>query len=157
MKHEAQSKIVGTELKYSAALQTRDVEIEDMSKLRIAIIEDSSSIRKRLVELVEELGDMEVVGQASTEIEAIKVCREKMPDFIILDMQLEVGNGLGVLKTMQYATDAKKPKIIVLTNFPSPSVERAAASLGADVFLDKSLEFHLLPSLLQSAANALSA
>jgi DNA-binding NarL/FixJ family response regulator len=144
-------------MKYSAALQARDVEIEDMSKLRIAIIEDSTSIRKRLVELVEELGDMEVVGEASTEIEAIKVCRETTPDVIILDMQLEVGNGLGVMKALHYAAAANKPKIIVLTNFPSPSVERAAVSLGADAFLDKSLEFHKLPALLQSAAGALSA
>lgn len=150
-------KIVGTELKYSAALQACYAKIKDMSKLKIAIIEDSKSIRKRLVELVEELGDMEVVGEASTEIEAIKICQEKMPDVIILDMQLEVGNGLGVLKMMRYATVANKPKIIVLTNFPSPSVERAATSLGADFFLDKSLEFHKLPSLLKSAADALSA
>jgi DNA-binding NarL/FixJ family response regulator len=148
-------KIVRTELKYSAALQACYAEIKDMSKLKIAIIEDSKSIRKRLVELVEELGDMEVVGEASTEIEAIKICREKMPGVIILDMQLEVGNGLGVLKTMHYATAETKPMIIVLTNFPSPSVERAATLLGADVFLDKSLEFHKLPSLLKSAADAL--
>jgi two-component system, NarL family, response regulator DevR len=144
-------------MKYSAALQARNAGIENMGKLRIAIIEDSRSIRRRLVELVEELGDMEVVGEASTEVEAIKVCREKTPDFIILDMQLEMGNGLGVMKALQYASSANKPRIIVLTNFPSPSVERAAALLGADVFLDKSLEFHKLPSLLKSAADALSA
>jgi two-component system, NarL family, response regulator DevR len=144
-------------MKYSAALQARNAGIENMGKLRIAIIEDSRSIRRRLVELVEELGDMEVVGEASTEVEAINVCREKTPDFIILDMQLEMGNGLGVMKALQYASSANKPRIIVLTNFPSPSVERAAALLGADVFLDKSLEFHKLPSLLKSAADALSA
>lgn len=144
-------------MKFSAALRARDVEIEDMSKLRIAIIEDSKNIRKRLVELVHELGDMEVVGEAATELEAIKVCREQAPDFIILDMQLEVGNGLGVMKALHYATAANKPKIIVLTNFPSPSVERAATLLGADAFLDKSLEFHKLPALLQSAADAISA
>ena len=144
-------------MKYSAALQARDVEVEDMSRLRIAIIEDSKSIRKRLVQLVEEIDDMEVVGEAATESEAINVCKNTLPDVIILDMQLEVGNGLGVMKAMHYATAAAKPMIIVLTNFPSPSVERAAISLGADVFLDKSLEFYKLPSLLKSAADALSA
>lgn len=125
-----------------------------MSRLRIAIIEDSISIRKRLVALVEEMGDMEVVGEASTEVEAIRICQEKMPDAIILDMQLETGNGLGVMKAMQYASAVTKPMIIVLTNFPSPSVERAAISLGADFFLDKSLEFHKLPALLSSLAAA---
>jgi DNA-binding NarL/FixJ family response regulator len=145
------------EMKYSATLQSHGAEIEDMGKLKVAIIEDSKSIRKRLVELVEELGDMEVVGEASTETEAIKICQEQTPDLIILDMQLEVGNGLGVMKALHYATAVNKPTIIVLTNFPSPSVERAATSLGADAFLDKSLEFHKLPALLQSAAGALLA
>ncbi len=133
-----------------------DVEIDLMSRLRIAIIEDSINIRKRLVELVEEMGNMEVVGQASTEAEAINICKLTSPDAIILDMQLEVGNGLGVMRAMQYDTSKTKPTIIVLTNFPSPSVQRAAISLGADIFLDKSLEFHKLPSLLNSAADNLS-
>ncbi len=141
----------------SVAPKTGDIEIDVMSRLRIAIIEDSINIRKRLVELVEEMGDMEVVGEASTETGAIDVCRQTSPDAIILDMQLEVGNGLGVMRAMQYYSAENKPTIIVLTNFPSPSVERAAISLGADIFLDKSLEFHKLPSLLNSAADNLSA
>lgn len=143
-------------MNYSALPKKRDIEIEVMSRLRIAIIEDSINIRKRLVELVEEMDDMEVVGEASTEIEAINICKRTSPDAIILDMQLEVGNGLGVMRAMQYDTAKPKPTIIVLTNFPSPSVQRAAISLGADIFLDKSLEFHKLPGLLSSAADNLS-
>ncbi len=143
-------------MNYLVLSKTRDVEIDLMSRLRIAIIEDSINIRKRLVELVEEMGNMEVVGQASTEAEAINICKLTSPDAIILDMQLEVGNGLGVMRAMQYDTSKTKPTIIVLTNFPSPSVQRAAISLGADIFLDKSLEFHKLPALLNSAADDLS-
>ena len=108
----------------------------------------------RLVELVEEIVGMKVVGEATTEIGAIELCRREHPDAIILDMQLEVGNGLGVLKAMGYSKMLAKPTIIVLTNFPSPSVERAAIALGATVFLDKSNEFHKVGPLLQSAASA---
>ena len=123
-----------------------------MSNLKVAIVEDSASIRKRLVELVENIGGMDIVGEAATESAAIKLCKETTPDAIILDMQLEVGTGLAVLKAMRYTTLQPKPMIIVLTNFPSPSVERAAMALGADVFLDKSREFHRVIPLLQSAA-----
>ena len=128
-----------------------------MRKLKVAIVEDSQIIRKRLVELVEEIDDMVVVGEAATESTAIDMCRKTNPDAIILDMQLEVGNGLGVLKAMHYnvAASGIKPTIIVLTNFPSPSVERAALALGADVFLDKSREFHKVIALLQSAVGGL--
>ena len=127
----------------------------NMNSLKVVIVEDSASIRTRLVELVQELVGMKVVGEATTETGAIELCRREHPDAIILDMQLEVGNGLGVLKSMGYSTMQAKPTIIVLTNFPSPSVERAAIALGATVFLDKSHEFHKVAPILQSAASAI--
>lgn len=138
--------IIVQKVKHSAA---------NMNSLRVVIVEDSASIRMRLVELVQELVGVKVVGEATTETGAIELCRREHPDAIILDMQLGVGNGLGVLKAMGYSTMHAKPIIIVLTNFPSPSVERAAIALGATVFLDKSHEFNKVGPLLQSAASAI--
>ena len=129
-----------------------------MNSLRVIIVEDSEIIRKRLVELVREIDGMDVVGEAATENAAIELCETKNPHAIILDMQLEVGSGLGVLKAMQYASMERKsitkPTIIVLTNFPSPLVERAAILLGADIFLDKTREFNKVRAILQNAAAA---
>jgi len=116
--------------------------------VRVAIIEDSRNIRQRLVQLVEDLGSMQVVGEADSEASAVALCRDMAPDAIILDLKLATGTGIGVLKTMRYATAENKPVIIVLTNFPSPAFERAARALGADWFLDKSSEFHQLRGLL---------
>lgn len=120
--------------------------------LTVAIIEDAENIRERLVQLVEEIGMMQVVGEADTEEKAIDVCRLRRPDAVILDMQLAKGSGLGVLKAMDYASAAAPPAVIVLTNFPSPAVERAARALGAEWFLDKSSEFYKLPQLLQDVS-----
>ena len=117
--------------------------------LRVAIVEDSRHIRERLVQLVEDNEAMRVVGEADTEESAVAICRETTPDAIILDLKLAAGSGLGVLKTMRYATAARKPAILVLTNVPLPAFETAARALGADWFLDKSSEFHKLRGLLQ--------
>ncbi len=122
--------------------------------LRVAIIEDAANIRERLVRLVEETGNMQVVGEADTEARAINICRFADPDALILDMQLAEGSGLGVLKSMGYASAQKKPVVIVLTNFPSPAVEHAARALGANWFLDKSREFHRLPELLRNISTS---
>jgi DNA-binding NarL/FixJ family response regulator len=117
--------------------------------LRVAIVEDSRNIRERLVQLVEDIGSMQVVGQADSEDTAVAMCRGTSPDAIILDLRLAGGNGLGVLKRMGYASAEHKPTIVILTNFPLPAFERAARALGADWFLDKSSEFHKLRGLLQ--------
>ncbi len=119
---------------------------------KVAIVEDAANIRERLVRMVEELPGMEVVGEADSEERAVHICQYGEPDALILDMQLARGSGLGVLKAMQYPTAAKRPIIIVLTNFPSPAVEKAARELGATCFLDKSHEFGKLTSLLSLAA-----
>ena len=125
-----------------------------MGVLRVAIIEDSKTISQRLTALVREIDNTEVVGEASTEHDAIALCTAKLPDMIILDMQLAAGNGLGVMKAMQFNRNIDKPIIIVLTNFPSPIVQRNAIALGADYFLDKSFEFNKLLGLIYSIAEA---
>ncbi len=123
-----------------------------MGVLKVAIIEDSKTISQRLVALVSEIGNAEMVGEAATEADAILLCTEKKPDVILLDMQLAKGNGLGVMKALQLNPHLAKPIIIVLTNFPSPFVKSSASALGADYFLDKSLEFNKLLGLLYSIA-----
>lgn len=118
--------------------------------LRVAIIEDSLNISRRLKELVEAIPGAIVVGQATTETSGVKLCNLENPDVILLDLQLESGTGLGFLRAMQYLKKNIKPKIIVLTNFPSNFMERAAIVLGADKLLDKSLELHKLVPLLKA-------
>jgi DNA-binding NarL/FixJ family response regulator len=121
---------------------------ELMGRIKVVIIEDSASIRSRLVGLVEEIGNMQVVGEAMTETTAITLCMAKQPDVTNANAhEAQDGN----------QTAAAKPMIIVLTNFPSPSVQRAAITLGADYFLDKSLEFHKLPALLRTVAQVVTA
>jgi two-component system, OmpR family, response regulator len=124
--------------------------------LRVAIVEDAANIRERLVRLVEEIGNMQVVGEADTEARAINICRFADPDALILDMQLAEGSGLGVLKSMGYASAPKKPFVIVLTSFPSPVVEHAARALGANWFLDKSCDIHRLAALLRNFSTSRS-
>ena len=63
-------------------------------------------------------------------------------------------SALGVMKAMQFNRNIDKPIIIVLTNFPSPIVQRNAIALGADYFLDKSFEFNKLLGLIYSIAEA---
>ena len=118
-------------------------------RLRVAIVEDSDNIRERLVQLVEDDRQMQVVGEATTEARAVEMCRALEPDAIILDLKLADGTGIGVLRTLRYTAAAQKPTIIVLTNFALPAFERAARALGADWFLDKTSEFHKLRELLR--------
>src|SRR5579864_2089735 len=65
-----------------------------MSKVRILVVEDSPTVRKRLVDILASDPEIELVGEAEDGKRAIELCRECRPDVITMDMMLPVMSGL---------------------------------------------------------------
>ena len=65
-----------------------------MPKLRILVVEDSPTVRNRLVEIVASDPDLELVGEAGDGRRAIEICEQCRPDIITMDMMLPVMSGL---------------------------------------------------------------
>ncbi len=66
---------------------------------------------------------------------------------LILDLQLRHGTGFGVLRSL----GDDRPAVIVFTNYALPEYRRRAEQLGAEYFLNKSLEFERLPEVIRDA------
>jgi DNA-binding NarL/FixJ family response regulator len=122
------------------------------SKLRIVIVEDSAIIRARLSESLSEIPNLEIVGQAETELEALTLLRGDNWDAAILDLQLRKGTGLGVLKALPQGQRTPHRKLIVFTNYAFPQYKERSMALGADYFFDKSREFHRVREVLSALA-----
>jgi two-component system, OmpR family, response regulator len=121
------------------------------STLRVLLVEDSAILSARLTELIERLPDVDLVGTAETEAQALDNIKANEPDVLILDLHLRSGSGFGVLRSLARAS-GQRPKIIILTNFGLAEYRREAESYGVEVFLDKSREYFRLPSLLSNFA-----
>jgi two-component system chemotaxis response regulator CheB len=65
-----------------------------MGKLRVLVVEDSITIRRRLVEVLSQDGGFEVVAEAADGQQAIERCLELRPDAVTMDMMLPSLNGL---------------------------------------------------------------
>lgn len=65
-----------------------------MSKTRVLVVEDSLTVRQRLLEVLRSDPDLEVVGDAGDGRTAIELCEKLRPDIITLDMMLPVMTGL---------------------------------------------------------------
>ena len=65
-----------------------------MKKLRILVVEDSLTVRKRLCEILAEDPAIEVIGEAQDGKAAIELCLQHRPDAITMDMMLPVMSGL---------------------------------------------------------------
>jgi two-component system OmpR family response regulator len=115
--------------------------------MRVLLVEDSELLADQISELLAATPCTTSVGVVQTEMEAIAASAEREPDLLILDLHLKQGTGFGVLKAL--ARFAKRPTVVVLTNYALPQYREQALALGAHHFLDKSADFGLLCDLLQ--------
>ncbi len=65
-----------------------------MATVRVLVVEDSVTVRKRLCEVLATDPDIEVIGEAGDGKRAIELCEERRPDVVTLDMVLPVMSGL---------------------------------------------------------------
>ena len=63
-------------------------------KIRVLLVEDSLTIRRRFAEVLGADADLEVVAETDNGKRAIELCRQLRPDVISLDMMLPVMSGL---------------------------------------------------------------
>lgn len=121
-------------------------------KLRVVIVEDSAIIRARLSESLAEIPNVEIVGHASTEDDALALLRGSAWDAAVLDLQLKHGTCLGVLKTLGDGARPAHAKVIVFTNYAFPQYRDRSMLLGADYFFDKAREFHRVREVVADLA-----
>ena len=119
---------------------------------KVFVVEDSPSIRSRLVELLGEISGVRVIGEAETPADAISGIFQTQPDCVVLDFGLVGGTGVDVLRAVHPAL----PEIpfIVLTNHASTQYRRVCMEAGASWFLDKSTEFEKLKDLVAQCVTA---
>jgi two-component system chemotaxis response regulator CheB len=67
-----------------------------MAKIRVLVVEDSLTVRKRLVEVLQSDPDLEVVAEAPDGQRAIELCQSLRPDVMTLDMMLPIMTGVAV-------------------------------------------------------------
>ncbi len=65
-----------------------------MARFRVLVVEDSLTVRKRLVEVLASDPEVDVVGEAENGKRAIELCQSLHPDVMTMDMMLPVMSGL---------------------------------------------------------------
>ena len=115
--------------------------------MRVLIVDDSKIVCDGLRQMLIDIADVEIVGQAHNAEDAIASISEANPDVVILDIRLPGMNGIHVLKDIR----AKKLpiRVIMLTNYPYPPYRKKCEELGADYFFDKVAEIEEIPKVIE--------
>ena len=126
--------------------------MSNATDLRVLLVEDSPVICNLVTTIINNVAGLNVVESVDTEADAIGAVQRGNVDVVILDLQLRTGTGFGVLRALRAM--AKKPAVVVFTNFPLSTYREAALALGATHFLDKSRDYDRLPGILTEMAAA---
>jgi DNA-binding NarL/FixJ family response regulator len=109
---------------------------ETASTIRVFLIDDHRSILWGLEKLIETAKPaMQVVGSATSYVQALKLLPEAAPDVILLDLDLGEENGLHAIPQLLAASPATK--ILVLTGLRDEAVHHSAVLAGARGVIEK--------------------
>jgi two-component system chemotaxis response regulator CheY len=99
------------------------------------IVDDSSSIRKVARRILEEANIR--ASEAETRADAIEMCREDMPDCIVVDWQMPDGDPMKFLTKLRALPGGAQPTVMYLTSETDPENIARAMRSGADLHMMK--------------------
>lgn len=124
---------------------TTDMLLGRIDKKTFMVCDDAPFIGKVLKDLMEREGYL-CVGIAENEKQLDDYLQENIPDVLFLDVHLEVGNGLTILKKMK--EENPSTAVIMVTADNSEETIQTAISYRADAYVTKPfLPEHILTAL----------
>lgn len=117
--------------------------------VKVFLADDSHLIRGRVAAILG-AGGMAIVGEAQTPQSSIDGILGARPDVVVLDVQLEGGSGLQVLRAVRDA--APHIGFVVFSNSAGPAYRKRYLDEGANRFLDKTTEFDQLVLAVAAAS-----
>jgi two-component system LytT family response regulator len=85
-----------------------------VTKIRTLVVDDEPIARARVVSLLREEEDIEVVGECSNGKQAASAIESANPDLLFLDIQMPEGDGLDLARTIQ---SSGTPAVVFVTAY----------------------------------------
>lgn len=110
--------------------------------MNILIVEDDAEVCTKFAEYADITPNICIVGITNNSYRALELVNQFHPDAVILDLELNLGqgNGLLFLQELKEADIPFKPYILVTTNNSSNTTYDYARQLGADFIMSKHKE-----------------
>ncbi|WP_318345478.1 response regulator transcription factor [Flagellimonas baculiformis] len=104
--------------------------------ISIILADDHSLVRDGIRALLEEEPDLDVIGEVSNGLEAIKMVGDKAPDILVIDIRMPELGGIETVERLN-AGDGLKTKCIILSMHDSEEYILKSVQAGASGYLLK--------------------
>ncbi len=120
-------------------------------KITVLLVDDHSLVRRGFRRMLEDESDMEVVGEAGSGEDSIKLAKELHPQVVVMDCALPGMNGLQA--TRQIMEDAPQTAVLMLSMHSESTWVRQAIEAGARGYvLKNALDLELGAAIRKVAA-----
>jgi DNA-binding NarL/FixJ family response regulator len=104
-------------------------------KIRILLVDDFPLMREGIADALERDPALEVVGQADTGVEGLRLAHELRPDVVLLDLHMPDMGGMMVLERLR--EELPEVRALVLTASEKSETLLAAVAAGAAGYITK--------------------
>ena len=108
--------------------------------IRVVLADDQALIRSGFRVLIDSAEDLEVVGEAATGDDAVRLARSTRADVVLMDIRMPGTDGIAATRAITDDDDLAGVKVVVLTTFEIDAYVIEAVRAGASGFLSKSIE-----------------
>lgn len=116
-------------------------------KKKILIIEDNQANLTLVRDLLAYHGYETL--EATNGEEGIRIAAERLPDLILMDIQMPVMNGFTAIERLRGDPRTKDIKIIAVTSFAMAGDRKRVLESGADEYVSKPINTRELPALIE--------
>lgn len=85
-----------------------------MTKIRAMVVDDEAMARERVVSMLRQEQDIELIGECSDGQQAVSAINQQHPDLVFLDVQMPACDGFGVIEQVG---PEKMPAIVFVTAY----------------------------------------
>ncbi len=126
------------------------LKLADFEEKSLLILDDDDPLRSRLTRAMEKKG-FEVI-EAKTVAESLSIVKNRPPKFAVVDLRLEDGNGLDVVKEL--SSKKNDARIVMLTGYGNLPTAVAAVKSGAIDYIAKPVDADDIESALLASPEA---
>ena len=117
--------------------------------IRLVLADDEGLLRGALTALLALEADLEVVAEAATSTDAVRLAREHRPDIAVLDLEMPPADGLRAAEEIRSELPTR---IILVTRHARPAVLRRALAAGVSGFVPKTTPAARLAEIIRDVA-----
>jgi DNA-binding NarL/FixJ family response regulator len=122
------------------------VSAHPLAKRRVLIVDDHPIVRQGLKRMIEAEPDLEVCGEAATESQARRAIRELDPDIVIVDLALQEGDGLELVRDV-HAHHPDVPMLVLSMHDETIYAERLLSEGASGYIMKQAAADQLLNAL----------